>query len=58
MKWVHLALAQNALGDNAGARSSLKKAQDMELKREDLYDSEWVRYERLARELGMLESSM
>ncbi len=57
MKWVHLALAQNALGDDHGARSSLKKAQDLELKREDLYESEWVRYERLARELGMLESA-
>ncbi|MEX2138421.1 MAG: tetratricopeptide repeat protein [Pirellulales bacterium] len=53
MKWVHLALAQNATGDQAGARSSLKKAQDMELKREDLYEVEWTRYEQLARELDM-----
>ena len=57
MKWVHLALAQNALGDNEGARNSLKKAQDLELKREDLYESEWARYERLARDLGMLQVS-
>jgi predicted Zn-dependent protease len=56
MKWVHLALAQNATGDREGARSSLKKAQDLELKREDLYEVEWVRYERLARELDMLPS--
>jgi tetratricopeptide (TPR) repeat protein len=54
MKWVHLALAQRAAGDREAARNALKKAQDLDLKREDLYEVEWKRYEDLARELGML----
>jgi tetratricopeptide (TPR) repeat protein len=53
MKWVHLAFAQSELGDQEGARQSLKKAQDMDLKRQDLYEAEWRRYENLARDLGM-----
>jgi tetratricopeptide (TPR) repeat protein len=53
MKWVHVAFAQSELGDPEGARQSLKKAQDMDLKRQDLYDAEWRRYENLARDLGM-----
>jgi tetratricopeptide (TPR) repeat protein len=54
MKWVHLAFAQHALGEPELARLSLKKAQEADLKREDLYDAEWTRYEQLARELGLL----
>jgi len=53
MKWVHLAFAQHALGDQEGARASLKRAQEFDLKRLDLYEAEWKRYERLARELGL-----
>jgi tetratricopeptide (TPR) repeat protein len=53
MKWVHMAFAQHALKDPELAKASLKKAQEAGLKREDLYDAEWVRYEQLARELGM-----
>jgi tetratricopeptide (TPR) repeat protein len=52
MKWVHLAFAQSALQDQEGARASLKKAHDFDLKRQDLYDAEWGRYEKLASELG------
>jgi tetratricopeptide (TPR) repeat protein len=54
MKWVHLAFAQSALNEPELARASLKKAQEENLKREDLYEAEWVRYERLAGELGLL----
>jgi tetratricopeptide (TPR) repeat protein len=54
MKWVHLALAQSAVDNKEAARASLKKAQAMDLKQEDLYEVEWTRYERLARELDML----
>jgi cellulose synthase operon protein C len=54
MKWVHLAFAHDALKEQEAARTALKKAQEMDLKKEDLYDAEWTRYERLARELGML----
>jgi Tfp pilus assembly protein PilF len=52
MKWVHLAFAQSALKDREAARASLKKAHDLDLKRQDLYDAEWDHYEKLARELG------
>jgi tetratricopeptide (TPR) repeat protein len=52
MKWVHLAFAQSALKDQEGARASLKKAHDMDLKQQDLYEAEWTRYEQLARALG------
>jgi tetratricopeptide (TPR) repeat protein len=54
MKWVHLAFAQTELGSEEGARTALKKAQEMDLKREDLYDAEWTRYQKLASDLGML----
>jgi tetratricopeptide (TPR) repeat protein len=54
MKWVHLAFAQHDLKDDSGAVVSLKKAQEMDLKRQDLYDAEWIRYEKLARDLGLL----
>jgi tetratricopeptide (TPR) repeat protein len=53
MKWVHMAFAQKALGDDEAARGSLKKAQELDLKREDLYADEWTRYQRLAAELGL-----
>jgi tetratricopeptide (TPR) repeat protein len=56
MKWVHLAFAQSALRDQEGARQSLTKAQEMDLKRQDLYEAEWTRYERLARDLGLQEN--
>ncbi len=51
-KWVHLALAQHAAGDSDAARESLKKAQDMNLKRHDLYSSEHERYDRMVQALA------
>jgi tetratricopeptide (TPR) repeat protein len=54
MKWVHQAVAQSDLNDQEAARTSLKKAQEMDLKREDLYEAEWTRYQQLARQLGLL----
>jgi tetratricopeptide (TPR) repeat protein len=56
-KWVHLALAQHAAGDSEAARESLRKAQDMNLKRHDLYSSEHERYDRMVQELGPLTAS-
>jgi predicted Zn-dependent protease len=53
MKWVHLAFAQSALKEQEAARASLKKAHDMDLKRQDLYEAEWRHYEKLAQELGL-----
>jgi tetratricopeptide (TPR) repeat protein len=53
MKWVHLAFAQDALGDKDAARASLKKAQEFDLKRTDLYPAEWNKYERLVGELAL-----
>jgi hypothetical protein len=52
MKWVHLAFAQSTLGNQEGAGASLRKAHDMDLKRQDLYEAEWTRYEKLAKDLG------
>ena len=54
MKWVHMAFAQRELKMTPALALSLRKAQDMDLKRQDLYESEWTRYEKLAGELGVL----
>jgi cellulose synthase operon protein C len=51
-KLVHLALAQAADKNEAGARESLKRAKELKFNPEDLAPSERTKYEALLRQLG------
>lgn len=53
MKYVHLAFAQYDLGEKEAAKASLAKAQELNLKRYEMYRPERVKYDQMIRELGM-----